>query len=184
MISFNVHFYRFEHVISFSKWKSRSLFPFSAGSKTLKIKRALNRRARWIIHFKKVSELISWVPEVFSSCVAGCFSASAPSREILSRRTELRAAKPRKKGLTETGNRAWKVSATQGTELKHYPLFPDWTEPCPRPRDLEPNNGVTSCEASKKRTNRNRKPRMKSLCHSGYGTQALYYHLFPDWTEP
>ena len=122
MISFNVHFYRFEHVISFSKWKSRSLFPFSAGSKTLKIKRALNRRARWIIYFKKVSELISWVPEVFL-------------------------------------------------------LLCGWMLRCigPKPRDLEPKDGVTSCEASKKRTNRNRKPRMKSLCHSGYGTQALSF---------
>ena len=110
------------------------------------------------------------------------------------------SGKASKKGLTETGNRAWKVSdAIRGTELKHYPLFPDWTEPCPRPRDLEPKVGVTSGEASKKRTNRNRKPRMKSLCHSGYGTQALSFistlnrtlernlfscHIFlPKWSQ-
>ena len=37
LILFDVPFHRFEHVISFTKWKSRSLFPFSAGSKTLKI---------------------------------------------------------------------------------------------------------------------------------------------------
>ena len=71
----------------------------------------------------------------------------APGREILSRRSELRAAKPRKK-------------------LK---------------------------------TNRNRKPRMKSLCHSGYETQALSFisrlnrtlernlfscHIFlPKWSQ-
>ena len=69
----------------------------------------------------------------------------------------------------------------------------------PKPRDLEPKVGVTSGEASKKRTNRNRKPRMKSLCHSGYGTQALSFistlnqtlernlfscHIFlPKWSQ-
>ena len=104
-----------------------------------------------------------------------------------------------KKELTETGNRAWKVSATQGTKLKHYPLFPDRTEPCPRPSDLEPKDGVTSGQASKKRTNQDRKPRMKSLCHSGYETQALSFisrsngalernlfscHIFfPKWSQ-
>ena len=65
LILFDIPFHSFEHVISFSKWKSRSLFPFSAGSKTLKIKRVLNWRTRWIINFKKASELISWVSEVF-----------------------------------------------------------------------------------------------------------------------
>ena len=78
-----------------------------------------------------------------------------------------------KKGLTETGNRTWKVSATQGTKLKHFLYFQIEPNLAPGREDLEPKDGVTSGEASKKRTNRNRKPRMKSLCHSGYWTQAL-----------
>ena len=66
---------------------------------------------------------IPWVPEVFSR-VRREFSVLAEGRHVFGRRPKPRAAKPREKtfravhckDLTETGNRARKVSGTQGSE--------------------------------------------------------------------
>ena len=65
---------------------------------------------------------IPWVPTIGFSRVRLEFSLLAEGRHIFGRRPKLRAAKPREKtraghykDLTETGNRARKVSGTQGS---------------------------------------------------------------------
>jgi len=67
---------------------------------------------RYVVLFNFSTWVVPWVPEVFSRGRRDA-SVSVADRLIFCRRPTTRAG--HSKDLTETGNRAWKVSGTQGT---------------------------------------------------------------------